>query len=215
MVQQATNPESPALHDELDFALRSLESSLAEAGRAVSVVRSLLPRIAALSEAVGELETAMTRARQRLGGAASYSPPAIQPTLSAVPPTQPVEFPAPAPAVEPSVTPEPEPSIDEVTAKIDELATSSTPSHCLRLDVRSKSGSLELKAVDDAVNENTSVVDVALLEYDGRNATLRVWIETSADPETVREALLDSLQRNLAGHQDADFSLDFEQESAA
>ncbi|MEX1254625.1 MAG: hypothetical protein WEE64_09815 [Dehalococcoidia bacterium] len=214
MVQQASNPEpSIALHEELDFALRTLESCLAEAGRAVSAVRSLLPRIASLSEAVGELETAMDRARQRLSASPAYSAPTSQPTLSPVPPSQPpVEFPTPAP----SFTPEPAPSFDDTSqSEDDEPASSKTPSHCLRLDVRSKSGSLELKAVDDAVNENTSVVDVALLEYDGRNATLRVWIETSADPETVREALLDSLQRNLAGHQDADVTLDYEQAPAA
>lgn len=219
MVQPANNPEpSPALHEELDFALRALESSLAEAGRAVSIVRSLLPRIAALSETVGDMEAAMFRARQRLERpiAGAQNAPTSHPTLSRVPPSQPpVEFPTPTPAPEPSLTPETAPSYDEVAESDDEPASSKTPSHCLRLDVRSKSGSLELKAVDDAVNENASVVDVALLEYDGRNATLRVWIETSAEPETVRQALLDSLQRNLAGHQDADVSLDYEQESAA
>jgi hypothetical protein len=220
MAQPATNPEhSPALHEELDFALRTLESSLAEAGRAVSTVRGLLPRITALSEAVGELEDAMSRARQRLGGApgtSTYTPPAAQPTLSPVPPSQPVEFPTSLPSPEPSTTPEP--AWDDTSNGDDEPAPApknTTPSHCLRLDVRSKSGSLELKAVDDAVNENTSVVDVALLEYDGRNATLRVWIETSADPASVRETLLDSLERNLAGNQDADVTLDYEQESAA
>jgi hypothetical protein len=89
------------------------------------------------------------------------------------------------------------------------------PSHCLRLDVRSTVGSLELKAVDSAVNENPSVIDVALLEYDGRGATLRIWIDPSADPIGVREALLQSLDRNLAGSEDTEVQLDFEQEPAA
>ncbi len=205
MEQQANDPQaSIGLHNELDGALRALESALAEAARAVSVVRGLLPRIAALSEAVGDLESAMNRARQRIAGEPGAQP---QPTLSAVPPSRPpVDFPA--------ASAEPEPPAEEATES-ERPPAAGKPSHCLRLDVNSKGGSLELKAVDEAVNENQSVIDVALLEYDGRNATLRVWIDSTADPEEVRAALLDSLERKLAGHQDAEVRLGFEQESAA
>ncbi len=107
-----------------------------------------------------------------------------------------------APAAEPTVTPsEPRPS--------------RPVSHCLRLGVSSRAGSLDLKAVDGAVNENPAVVDVALLDYNGRQATLKLWINGSADPVGVGEALLGSLRRRLGDERDADIRLEFEEGSAA
>lgn len=86
---------------------------------------------------------------------------------------------------------------------------------CLRLGVSSRGGSLDLKAVDGSVNENPSVVDVALLDYDGRHATLKLWINESADPNGVRDALISSLRSRLGDEGEADVSIEFEEESAA
>jgi hypothetical protein len=83
-------------------------------------------------------------------------------------------------------------------------------SHCLRLGVASKAGSLDLKAVDGSVNENPAVVDVALLDYDGRKATLKLWINGQADPIGVRDALLGSLRRRLGDERDAEVLIEFE-----
>ncbi|MCH8994745.1 MAG: hypothetical protein IH959_07225 [Chloroflexi bacterium] len=88
-------------------------------------------------------------------------------------------------------------------------------SHCLRLTVKSNSGSLDLKAVDGSVNENPAVVDVALLDYDGRKATLKLWVNESADPIGVRDALLGSLRRRLGDEQAAEVRIDFEESAAA
>ena len=93
-----------------------------------------------------------------------------------------------------------------------EPATDTT--RCLRLKVNKKSGSLDLKDVDRAVNENSAVMDVALLDYDGRQATLKVWINERADPNGVREALLTSLRAHL-GEEDTELAIDFEEDSAA
>ena len=125
-------------------------------------------------------------------------------------------------APEPAPQPEPEaiaeaigralPSKPETIAEAD---SSPAVSHCLRLGVSSKTGSLDLTAVDGSVSENPAVVDVALLDYDGRQATLKLWINNDANPHGVREALLASLRRRLGDEQDADVRIDFEEGSAA
>jgi hypothetical protein len=91
----------------------------------------------------------------------------------------------------------------------------SSQPQALQVNVRTASGSLDLKAVDRSVNESPAVVDVTLLEYDGRNATLKVWINQSADPVQVREALLGSLRRHLAEGQDAEVHIDFDEQAIA
>ena len=93
-----------------------------------------------------------------------------------------------------------------------EPATNAT--RCLRLKVNKKSGSLDLKDVDRAVNENSAVMDVALLDYDGRQATLKLWVNERADPSGVREALLTSLRAHL-GEEETELAIDFEEDSAA
>ena len=60
-----------------------------------------------------------------------------------------------------------------------------------RLEFESKPGPLDLRAVDDAVSEHHAVKDVALIDYDGKKATLKVWIDESATPHDVQNALLE------------------------
>ena len=103
----------------------------------------------------------------------------------------------------------------EPAAEIAEPEPAQAVSHCLRLTVKSNSGSLDLKAVDGSVNENPAVVDVALLDYDGRKATLKLWVNESADPIGVRDALLGSLRRRLGDEQAAEVHIDFEESAAA
>jgi hypothetical protein len=68
-----------------------------------------------------------------------------------------------------------------------------------------------LKAVDGAVNDNQDVVDVALLDYDGREATLKLWINPEVDTEGVRQALLESLKNELGDDGSADAYIDYEE----
>lgn len=60
-----------------------------------------------------------------------------------------------------------------------------------RLKFESHAGPLDLRAVDDAVGEHPAVRDVALLDYDGRRATLKVWIAAAASVADVRQMLAD------------------------
>jgi hypothetical protein len=83
-------------------------------------------------------------------------------------------------------------------------------SHCLRVDVWAKSGSLDLKAVDRSINETPAVADVALLDYDGRSATLKVWVDASDSAAEVRRVLLESFRRHLAEHGETEVHIGFE-----
>jgi hypothetical protein len=191
MYQQESG-ERTVLVNELESALTRLQSALTEAGGAIDSIRSCIPQISALIEVVNTMETAMSFARQRLGAGASPAPAPLR-AMPTEPPAQ--------PAPEPEAIPAPQ---------------STTPSaFCLRLRVGSKAGSLDLKAVDSAVNEQATVTDVALIDYDGRQATLRVWIAGAQDPEQVREALFAGLRSRLGGEDAADIQIDFEEQAAA
>jgi hypothetical protein len=220
MAEHATNPQTVS---ELESALNQLESSLVDAGRSVAVVRRNVAQLATLVDVVRELELTMNRARQNLGMTAEApSPQPLRPVL----PPEPAPQPAPEPAYEEqpieepqaSYEPEPEPPMTEeppaaeTIEPVEEVAeaTAGETSHCLRLGVASKVGSLDLKAVDGSVNENPAVVDVALLDYDGRKATLKLWINGAADPVGVRDALLGSLRRRLGDEGSAEVEIDFE-----
>ena len=191
MYQQETG-ERTVLVDELESALTRLQSALTEAGRAIDSIRSCIPQISALIEVVNTMETAMSFARQRLGATVSPEPAPLR-AMPQEPPAQPT--PAPVAAAAPQ---------------------SATPTqYCLRLRVGSRVGSLDLKAVDSAVNEQATVTDVALIDYDGRQATLRVWIAGAQDPEQVREALFEALRSRLGGEDAAEIEIDFEERAAA
>lgn len=189
MVRQ--NPEQSVLVSELETSLTRLESALVDASRAITSIRSCIPQIAALIEVVNTMESAMSFARQRLGtGPTEETTP-----LRAVPQQ---------PAIQPSSEPEPVATEGGIPTQF-----------CLRLRVGSKVGSLDLKAVDNAVNEQTAVSDVALIDYDGRQATLRVWISGTGSPESVREALYQSLRRRLGDEDEAEINIEFEERAAA
>lgn len=222
MAEYATNPQTVT---ELEDALNHLESSLVDAGRSVAVVRRNVAQLASLAEAVQEMEQTISRARQGLGLAAeALAPqplrpvPAPEPAYEPAPAPeaaysqQPIEEPQPVEEPQPDYAPQPiaeEPPAAEAFEEPMPEAEGQT-SHCLRLGVASKIGSLDLKAVDGSVNENPAVVDVALLDYDGRKATLKLWINGAADPVGVRDALLGSLRRRLGDEGTAEVEIEFE-----
>jgi len=175
MADQVTQGSS--LAGDIEAGLTTLDSALVEARRAVDMIRASLSQIAGLERRVREMEAAMSRALESLS--APLAPAAPASTISQL---RPASF--AAPAAEPAVAPA-------------ETAPEARVSSCLRLTVQSTSGSLDLKAVDGAVNENPDVVDVALLDYDGRQATLKLWVNPEADANVVREALVESLKGQL------------------
>ncbi len=230
MAEEAKNPATSNLGNlggELDAALTTLESVLGEASHAVAGIRDTLPQIAALGEVVAELEAAMNSAYRHLSVPVEPTETTPSPTmLRAVPPSEPETAPAPeAPLASPqsaqpiktAPAPEPiqlKPETEQPTITPAEGALDSPASDSLQLSISATSGSLDLKAVDRSINENPAVVDVTLLDYDGRNATLKVWITETADPAGVREALLESLHRNFGEGQDTEVSIDLKGEQA-
>ncbi len=221
MVEKVHTADVSSIRTELDQALSTLDIALLEAGRSVATVREQVAQVVELAERSRELEAAMSRAREQLS--VSFENGGAAPPLRAVPSLGPIEE-IEAPVLEPEAqvdldsdkidtgavgTPEP-----KETAPMPAPSPSAKMSRCLRLAVGSKSGNLDLKEVDSSVNENPSVIDVALLDYDGRQATLKLWINDAADPDGVSDALLTSL-RNHLGKGDTKLSIELEEDSSA
>ena len=209
------------------------------------MIRGKIAQIDTLADIVREMEAALALARKigvQPAARPPEEPARLRPIETIEPPAAPQAAPEPAPQIAPQPAPQNEAAAEEdeaedegttffqVPATIDETpepgpeieneiepaAEPARPvSHRLRLAVASRIGALDLKAVDGAVNENTAVVDVALLDYDGRQATLKLWINGAADPIETRDALTESLRRRLGSEREAEIRVDFEERSAA
>lgn len=244
MAENGTSTDVTNLKTELEQALSALDLALLEAGRSVSLVRNNMTRVLELADHAAEMESAIIRAREQLAvsftSEAGTPPlravpaPEEAPAQEEAPAPEPAEEPAEAvqePANEPVAEiveapaaedqlEEPEQAVEEPAEQPEEVKREAevvepaTATRCLRLKVSKKSGSLDLKDVDGSVNENASVMDVALLDYDGRQATLKLWVNEKSDPKGVREALLTSL-RNHLGEAETELDIDFEEENAA
>ena len=220
MAEESENSKAASLASDLTAALTTLDSALAEAGRAAAVIRSNVAQIVGLAEAVHEIEAAMARARQSLSMPTEAVPQEAAPEPAADGATPPESIAAPAASIAAPAEPIAAPA-ESIAAPAESIATPAEPernapvSRCLRVDVSSRAGSLDLKAVDGSMSENPAVVDVALLDYDGRQAKLKLWIHASADANEVREELLESLRRRLGDDRDAEVRIDFEEQSAA
>ena len=221
MVEKVHTADVSSIKTELDQALSTLDLALLEAGRSVATVREQVAQVVELAERSREMEAAMSRAREQL--AVSFENGGASPPLRAVPSLGPLEE-IEAPVMEPDAhssrdsgkaneSAAEQPELKE-TAPIPAPSPSAKTSRCLRLAVSSKSGNLDLKEVDNSVNENPAVIDVALLDYDGRQATLKLWVNEAADPDGVRDALLSSL-RNHLGKKDIELSIELEEDSSA
>jgi hypothetical protein len=196
--QTTQNP----LAQELQQAIDELQASLQRAAEAASNLRGLLPRVTALDALFDEVQTVIQQGRSGLlgqGAGAVTQQAYTRPTLvvpDQTPTPQPVADWSPAPAASadwnasPSQTP-------EQTAPI---ATNSPPEEltCIRLEFEASPGPLDLRAVDEAVGEHPDVRDVALLDYDGRKATLKVWIVSTASPSDVQRSLTERSQGAFA-----------------
>jgi hypothetical protein len=173
------------LQRELSEALDDLQSALHRASDATGTIKGLLPRLAATGALFDEIETLIRAGRERIGvgGDAPTTAPYVRPTLLVPEPPAP----RPAPVLQPAsrfTTPTPP---EEPQAPLPGSEDPGVAS--FRLEFESQSGPLDLRTVDDAVGEHPAVRDVALLDYDGRRATLKVWILDTASPAEVQEAL--------------------------
>lgn len=191
---------------ELGRRLEALETGLGEATRGAAQMKALLPRVAALEAVLGELEATMVRVRQRIGSADTpEAETAPSPALRAVPRAEPAEA---------GDGPEAPPTAEE--GPVEAAGPAEPARRCFRLEVEADQGSLDLKAVDRSVSENAGVVDVALLDYDGRRASLKIWVEQEAEPEQVQSALLERLKANLGAEgESGEVSINLSEEPAA
>jgi len=213
MADDYTTAEPSSLARQLDDALASLERALAGAGSAIAAVRGSITNVVALEEwshglqtRIGELEAAISRASESLSLPLSARPRAA--------PAWPLR-PVPSWEEEEESTGAAAPAASEIENQPAASATRGPVTRCLKLDVSRKVGSLDLKLVDSAVNESPGVADVALLDYDGHQATLRLWIAEGEDPDAVCEQLVKSLRSRLGGESLAEVRIEFEEESAA
>ncbi|HXK34786.1 MAG TPA: hypothetical protein VNM91_12330 [Dehalococcoidia bacterium] len=168
-----------ALERDLKHALEDLQSSLARASDAAARINELLPRLETIGSVFEEIDAVLRSAREQFGisGATEYS----RPTL-VVPRPQPAASQPGAQTWEADVQPQtPAPH-----APASEGALIS-----FRLEFESDGAPLDLRSVDDAVGEHPAVRDVALLDYDGRKATLKVWIDGASDTRQVQAALIE------------------------
>jgi hypothetical protein len=189
MPEQTTSPSN--FINEFETALAKLDAALAEARNAVAAIRSFVPQFAALAQVVATIESAVTEARHNIDATASPPPSGLR----AVPIQE-------AQAVQPE---QDQPAHTDVAQ--------SPANECLRLNVTKHTGSLDLKSVDNALNEHTEIVDLALLDYDGRQATLKVWVSGPFDRESLQHSLNEDLVRAVGT--DAEIKIEFDQDAAA
>jgi hypothetical protein len=211
----AIDQSRTGLENELSQALGELQTALGQASTATATIQSILPKIGAIGSLFDELDAVIRSGRQQIGSQAGDTPTTYtRPTL--VVPSAPQ--PAPQPFIAPEPQPEPAFATSAPAATIEPSTTASggiereTPESvkraeaqglvCFRLEFESRPGPLDLRTVDDAVSEHPAVRDVALLDYDGRKATLKVWIDGSASPSDVQSTLVERSSQLFAAGND-------------
>lgn len=167
-----------SIEQDLNNSLEDLRVALQRAADATAELQRIVPRIAQVGSLFDELASVINSGRQQLG--ISGEPGAYtRPTLVTR---------TPSPIV-PDLSPGDDPWSSLAQTMGGQAPATNSALTCFRLEFESKPGPLDLRSVDDAVGEHPSVRDVALLDYDGRKATLKVWIEQGADPATIRDSL--------------------------
>jgi hypothetical protein len=192
------------LEAELGQAVDDLHAALQRAADATTSIRALLPKVGAIGGLFDELDAVIRSGRQQIGQNAAASPTVftgptlVVPGAAARPAPQP--FAATEGAGESAATGEqPVEVIGRETPESVQRAQAQGLT-CFRLEFESRPGPLDLRTVDDAVSEHPAVRDVALLDYDGRKATLKVWIDGSASPGDVQSTLVDRSSQLFAGN---------------
>jgi hypothetical protein len=169
------------LESELSKAVEDLHTALQRAADATASIKALLPKVGAIGSLFDELDAVIRSGRQQIGPVTGAQPAAYtRPTLVAPSAATPESAEATA------ATAIIEPETPESTRRAEALGLT-----CFRLEFESRPGPLDLRTVDDAVSEHPAVRDVALLDYDGRKATLKVWIDGSASSSDVQSTLVE------------------------
>ena len=200
----ASDETRTGLENELSAAVGELQIALQQAADASAVIKTLLPKVGAIGSLFDELDAVIRSGRQQIGQAGDTTPTSYtRPTL-VVPSVsvQPVSQSQPEiAAIQPPASIASETTIERETPESVKRAEAQGLK-CFRLEFESTPGPLDLRTVDDAVSEHPSVRDVALLDYDGRKATLKVWIEGSASPSDVQTSLVERSSQLFAAGND-------------
>ena len=173
-----------SIEQDLNESLEELRIALQHAADATANLQRIVPRVSQIGTFFDEIASVVNTGRQQLGiveSGATFTRPTLVPTST------------PAPALK---NDDPWTSLAETWGSDTPAPATTQPAStvaltCFRLEFESKPGPLDLRSVDDAVGEHPAVRDVALLDYDGRKATLKVWIEQGTDPATVRDSLIE------------------------
>lgn len=187
------------LERDLKHALDDLQGSLSRAGDALGRINDLLPRLQTIGAIFDDIDAVLQNAREQFGitGVQTFSRPTlVVPRPLARPFEEQTQDDAWTNLAETwkSGQPETQPEPSQT-----ETETGDTSFASFRLEFESAGSPLDLRAVDDAVSEHPAVRDVALLDYDGRKATLKVWIDDTASPEDVRNALVEKSSQLFEG----------------
>jgi hypothetical protein len=193
------NDTQAAVTQELTDAISELRSALQRASDAATRLERIVPRVNAIGSLFDELANVIHNGRQQFG--APESPTNIaeyaRPTL-VVPEAQAVQQ-AGAEAV---TAPTPAEETWTFQAQTEPTGPKNEDLVSFRLEFESNPGPLDLRAVDEAISEHPAVRDVALVDYDGRRATLKVWITPAASPSEVQQSLSERASQIFPGGND-------------
>ncbi len=202
----ASDVTRTGLEDELSAAVGELQIALQHAADASAAIKTLLPKVGAIGSLFDELDAVIRSGRQQISQAGESTPTTFSRPTLVVPSVSPQSMPQPQPeiaAIQQAEASEPIATTSTIERETPESTKRAQAEglKCFRLEFESTPGPLDLRTVDDAVSEHPSVRDVALLDYDGRKATLKVWIEGSASPSDVQTSLVErSAQLFAAGN---------------
>jgi hypothetical protein len=213
-------PDSQAvgLEQELQQAFDALHEALQRAAEATTALRDLAPRVSAIGGVFDQIEAAVNEGRRQIAGATrviAATPSAVpefpRPTLvvpvaaAAAAPARPQPFAPPPAEALPHIDCEMKPAAASAPATVDVIRNSvarEVPHVAFRLEFESHPGPLDLRAVDDAISEHPAVRDIALLDYDGHKATLKVWNDGDTSPSSIQVAIRDRVRALFSSDND-------------
>ncbi|MHB8377330.1 MAG: hypothetical protein ACYDEB_10305 [Dehalococcoidia bacterium] len=190
--QQATG-----LEQELKQAFDGLHDSLQRASEATAALSALAPRVRAINDVFDQIEAAVHEGRRQIAGAsAAIGGTQVHPA-TVTRPTLVVPAAGGRPALERPQTPieaAPPPDAAGASTALHDAIGQPEDLVSFRLEFESRPAPLDLRAVDDAISEHPAVRDIALLDYDGHKATLKVWIEGGATPAAIQAAIREQVR---------------------
>lgn len=210
-------PDSPAtgLEEEMKQAFDALHDALQRAAEATSALSALAPRVHAIAAVFDQIEAAVSEGRRQIAGAsAAIDGTQSSPTVFA----RPTLVVPPVPNERMAAIPQPfggsgtgDPSVTNASNKVmtpagddplRQIGEQNTAMVAFRLEFESRPGPLDLRAVDDAISEHPDVRDIALLDYDGHKATLKVWVEGNTSPASVQVEIRDRVRSLFSAEND-------------